>query len=74
MSGRAMSTNAVSSTKKRLAILTMAACIALSGTTAASGCGVRQGMENIDKAKDAKKQAEKRAHDLKKDLKQGREN
>ena len=70
---RAMSISAVSSTKKRLAVLSMAACIALSGTVAASGCGVRQGMENIDKAKDAKKQAEKQAHDLKKNLKKGQE-
>ncbi|MBA2714953.1 MAG: hypothetical protein H0U55_15535 [Rubrobacteraceae bacterium] len=68
MSRRAMNISAVSSTKKRLAILTMAVCVLL------SGCGVRMGLEKVDDAKHAKKQAEKQVHDLKKDLKQGQEN
>jgi hypothetical protein len=40
--------------KRRLAILSMAACVALSGVLAGSGCGVRMGMEKIDDAKQAK--------------------
>ena len=70
MSSRAMNTSAVSSTKRRLAIACMAVCVALSGTFAASGCGVRQGMHNIHKAKQAKKQVEGVQHKLQKDLKQ----
>jgi len=54
--------------KRRLAILSMAACVALSGVVAGCGCGVRMGMEKIDDAKQAKKQAEKHTQDLKKDL------
>ena len=51
---RITTTSTVSSTKKRLAILSMAVCIALSGAFAASGCGVRSGMERVDEAKQAK--------------------
>ena len=54
--------------KRRLAILSMATCVALSGVTTMSGCGVRMGMEKMDDAKQAKKQAEKHTQDLKKDL------
>jgi hypothetical protein len=68
-----MDTHPVLSTKKRLAILTMAVCVALSGTFALSGCGVRMGMEKIDDAKQAKKQAEDVQHKLKKDLKKGQD-
>ncbi len=68
MSRRAMSTSAVSSTKRKLAVLSMAACVLL------SGCGVRMGMEKVDDAKDAKKQAEDVQHKLQKDLKKGQEN
>ena len=42
------SNRAVWSMKRRLAILSMAACVALSGVVAGSGCGVRMGMEKID--------------------------
>ena len=69
-----MNNSAVSSMRRRIAVLSMAACVMVSGTAVLSGCGVRQGMENIDKAKDAKKQADKQVHDLKKDLKQGQDN
>ena len=68
------STNAVSSTKRRLAIFCVAVCVALSGTFALSGCGVRSGMETIVDAKQAKKQAEGAQDKLKKDLKKGQEN
>jgi len=34
--------------KRRFAILTMAACVALSGMVDGSGCGVRMGLEKID--------------------------
>lgn len=68
---RSISTNAVSSTKRRLAIFCMAACVAMSGTVATSGCGVRQGMEKVDEAKQAKKQAEDVQKKLEKDLKKG---
>jgi hypothetical protein len=66
-------TNAVSSTKRRLAIISMAVCVALSGTFAASGCGVRSGMEKVDDAKQARKQAEDVQKRLEKDLKEGQE-
>ena len=68
-----MSTHAVPSTKKRLAILSMAVCVALSGTFALSGCGVRSGMEKVDDAKQAKKQAEDVQDKLKKDLNKGQD-
>jgi hypothetical protein len=74
MSRRAMSANAVSSTKRRLAILSMAACIALSGTFAGSGCGVRMGTEKIDDARQTKKQAEKRQNELEKQLQEEQKN
>jgi hypothetical protein len=66
-------THAVPRTKKRLAILTMAVCVALSGTFALSGCGVRMGMEKVDDAKQAKKQADDVQHKLQKDLKKGQD-
>ncbi len=67
------STNAVSSMKRRLAIISMAVFVALSGTFAASGCGVRSGMEKVDDAKQAKKQAEDVQKKLEKDLNKGKE-
>ena len=67
------STNAASSTKRRLAVISMAVCVALSGAFAASGCGVRSGMEKVDDAKQAKKQAEDVQKKLEKDLKKGKE-
>ena len=68
------SNQAVSSMKKRFAILLMATCFALSGVAAVSGCGVRMGMEKIDDAKQAKKQVEKQRHELEKKLQEGQEN
>jgi hypothetical protein len=65
------STDAVSSMKRRLAVICMASLVALSGTFALSGCGVRMGMEKADDAKQAKKQAEDIQHKLQKDLKKG---
>jgi uncharacterized protein YceK len=49
--------------KRKLAVA-LAACVLL------SGCGVRSGMEHVDDAKQAKKQAEDVQHKLHKDLKQ----
>jgi hypothetical protein len=68
------SNRAVCSMKRRFAILSMAACVALSGVVAGSGCGVRMGMEKIDDAKQAKKQAEKQRQELEKELRKGQEN
>jgi hypothetical protein len=65
---------AVWSMKKRFAILSMAACVALSGVLAGSGCGVRMGMEKIEDAKQAKKQVEKQRNQLEKELRKGQEN
>jgi hypothetical protein len=59
--------------RRRLAILSMAACVALSGVTTVSGCGVRMGMEKVDDAKQAKKQAEKQTQDLEKKLHKGQD-
>ena len=59
--------------KHRIAILSIAACVALSGVTAMSGCGVRMGMEKVDEAKQAKKQAEDFQNNLEKKLDQGQE-
>jgi hypothetical protein len=66
--------SAVWSMKRRFTILSMAACVALSGVVAVSGCGVREGMEKIDDAKQAKKQVEKQRHELEKKLQEGQEN
>jgi peptidoglycan hydrolase CwlO-like protein len=60
--------------KKRFAILSMAACVALSGVVAGSGCGARMGMEKIDDAKQAKKQVEKHWQELEKELRKGQKN
>ncbi len=60
--------------KRRIAILSMAACVTLSGVVAVSGCGVREGMEKVEDAKQAKKQAEKQTQDLEKKLQKGKEN
>jgi len=67
------STDAVSNMKRRLAVICMASLLALSGTFALSGCGVRMGMEKVDDAKQAKKQAEDVQDKLKKDLKKGQD-
>jgi hypothetical protein len=68
------SNRAVTCMKKRFAIFSMAACVALSGVVAGSGCGVRMGMEKIDDAKQAKKQAEKHRNQLEKELRKGQKN
>jgi hypothetical protein len=65
---------AVWSMKRRVVILSMATCVALSGVVAGSGCGVRMGMEKIDDAKQAKKQAEKQRQELEKKLQEGQKN
>jgi hypothetical protein len=65
------SNRAVSSMKRRFAILSMAACIALSVVVAVSGCGVRMGMEKVDDAKQAKKQVEKHRDELEIELWKG---
>ena len=68
------SNRAVSSTKRRFVIFSMAVCVTLSGVVAGSGCGVRMGMEKIDDAKQAKKQVDKQRHELEKKLQEGQEN
>ena len=68
------SNRTVSSMKRKFAILSMAACVTLSGVVAGSGCGVRMGMEKIDDAKQAKKQAEKQRQELEKKLQEGQKN
>ncbi len=60
--------------KRRFAILSIAACVTLSGVAAVSGCGVREGMERVEDAKQVKKQAEKQTQDLEKKLQEGQEN
>jgi hypothetical protein len=65
---------AVTCMKRRFAILSMAACVALSGVLAGSGCGVRMGMEKIDDAKQARKQVEKQRQELEKKLQEGQKN
>jgi hypothetical protein len=64
----------VPSMKRRFATLSMAACVALSGVVAASGCGVREGMEKVEDAKQAKKQVEKQRDKLEKELRKGQKN
>lgn len=53
--------------KRRLLAVLLAACVVL------SGCGVRQGMENVDDAKQAKKQVEGVQKKLQKDMNKGQE-
>ena len=67
------SKDAVSSMKRRFATHSMAACVTVSGVVAASGCGVRMGLEKVDDAKQAKKQVEDVQNDLEKKLDQGQE-
>jgi len=68
------SNRAVWSIKRRFAILSVAACVALSGVATVSGCGVREGMEKVEDAKQAKKQAEKQRQELEKELQKGQKN
>ncbi len=60
--------------KRRLAVLSMAACVTLSGVVAVSGCGVREGMEKVEDAKQVKKQVEKQRHEQEKNLRKGQKN
>jgi hypothetical protein len=68
------SNRAVTCMKTRFAVLSMAACVALSSVAAVSGCGVREGMEKVEDAKQAKKQVEKRRQELEKELWKGQKN
>ncbi len=65
--------NGSANARHRLAVVAMSVCVAVSGTLAVSGCGVKSGMERVDDAKQAKKQAEDVQHKLKKDLKKGQD-
>ncbi len=65
------SNRTVPSMKRRFAILSMAACVTLSGVVAVWGCGVREGMEKVEDAKQAKKQVEKQRRELEKNLQEG---
>ena len=62
---------AVRSTNRRFAALSMAACVALSGVVALSGCGVKEGMEKVEDAKQAKKQVEKQRDEPERNLQEG---
>ena len=68
------SKRAVSSIKRRFVILSMATCVTLSGAVAVSGCGVREGMEKVEDARQVKMQVEKEQHEFEKKLQQGQEN
>ena len=68
------SNRAVWGMKRRFTILSMAACVMLSAVAAVSGCGVREGMENVEDAKQAKKQVEKQRDELEKKLQEGQKN
>ena len=59
--------------KRRFAILSMAACIVVFGA-ASSGCGVQEGQEKIEQARDVQKQAEDSQRKLEKKLQEGQEN
>ena len=65
------SNSTVPSMKRRFTVLAMAACVTLSGVVAVSGCGVREGMEKVEDAKQAKKQVEKQRRELEKKLQEG---
>ncbi len=61
------------SVKRRLAVLSMAACVALSGALAVPGCGVMEGMERAEDAKQTKERVEKQGEQLEKKLREGQE-
>ena len=63
----------VLNTKRKFAILSTAACVAVFGA-AASGCGVQEGQEKIEQARDVQKQAEDSQRKLEKKLQEGQEN
>ena len=58
--------------KRRLAMLSTAACAVVFG--AALGCGVQEGQDQIEKARQVQKQAEDSQHKLEKQLQDGQEN
>ena len=59
------SSGSVSGVKRRLTILSMAACILV------SGCGVQEGQEKIENAREVKKQVENSQDKLEKKLEEG---
>ncbi len=63
----------VSGAKRRLAILSVAALVAVFGAAAASGCGVQEGQEKIERAREVQKQAENSQHKLEKKLREEQE-
>jgi hypothetical protein len=65
------SSRTVTGVKRRLAIGSVAACVAVFGAVAASGCGVQEGQEKIDKARQVQKQVESGQHKLEKKLEEG---
>ncbi len=60
----------VSGAKRRFAILSVAACVAVFGAVA-SGCGVQEGQEQIERAREVQKQAEDSQKELEKQLQDG---
>jgi hypothetical protein len=61
------------SVKRKLAVLSMTACVTLSGVLAVPGCGVMAGMERAEDAKQTKRQVEKQGEELEKKLQEGQE-
>lgn len=60
-------------TKRRFAILLATTCVVVVGA-AAWGCGVQEGQEKIEKAREVQKQAENSQHKLEKKLREEQEN
>lgn len=65
LSRREESSGSVSGVMRRLAILSVAACVLV------SGCGVQEGQKKIENARDAKKQVENIQDKLEKKLEEG---
>ncbi len=61
------------SVKRKLTVLSMTVCVALSGVLAVSGCGVMEGMERAEDAKQTKERVEKQGEQLEKKLREGQE-
>jgi hypothetical protein len=55
-------------TRRRFTLLLASALVVMFGTAA---CGVRQGMENIEKARETEKQVEEKQKKLEKKLQEG---
>ncbi len=62
----------VSATKRRFAILSVAALVSVFGAPA-SGCGVQEGQEKIERTREVQKQAENSQHKLEKKLREEQE-